>query len=107
MENKTNLIVVPVIEIPTTGAWCVRYENGATLSEDASAGVFWENIDWEGVAQLNIMGLIILPPFNKILFSREAVAMTGRQPTPVSIDVKIEYETNILNLRLSKIPAGV
>jgi len=100
-ELVTHNIIIPLHTIPKDKAWSVLYEDDSILVESADNSIWWDNIDWKKVKQINIMGIIIIPPFKSISFCREAIAIYGENSKPVAICCNITYETNILKLRFS------
>jgi len=84
-------------------AWSVVYANGAVLVEDKEKNVWWDDIDWKAVQQLNVMGVVIPPPFEAITYFREALATSGSSGAPVAIICSVKYKEVCLTLKFIKI----
>jgi hypothetical protein len=77
----------------------VVYRNGTVLTEDRQSDVWWDDIEWKAVQQLNVMGVIIPAPFQSISFRREAIATSGSSGEPVAIICSIHYKEIILTFK--------
>lgn len=82
-EEDKRLFVILIPDIPQSGAWAARMNDGALVKEGMN-GATWNNVNHGNVASYNVMGMAI-PLGHECNFSRTGKASMGGQITPHTI----------------------